>query len=82
VVEHRTWEQAAVPMPDESAGPDDAAGAEGPCLVCGEWVSADEPGYRVRVAAGANGVDLAAHAACLARVASPAVVLPDPGRSG
>jgi hypothetical protein len=31
------------------------------------------------VAAGANAVDVAAHAACLARVAHPAVVLPDAG---
>jgi hypothetical protein len=79
VVEHRTWEQDAVQMPESVDADEQVDAPEGPCLVCGEWVSADEAGYRVRVAAGANAVDVAAHAACLARVAHPAVVLPDPG---
>jgi hypothetical protein len=77
MVEHRTWELAATPMPAEQ--PDDVLEApEGPCLVCGEWVSGERPGYRVRVSSAAGATDVAAHADCLAGVTHPAIVLPLP----
>ena len=80
MVEHRTWEFGATPMPDERFE-DELEAPEGPCLICGEWVSGDRPGYRVRVSSSAGATDVAAHADCLVGAAHPTIVLPlpDPG---